>query len=404
VSLGKEKMPLSERISRIKPSPTLAINAKAQELRRQGVNVISFGVGEPDFDTPKHIRDAAVRAMEEGFTRYTAVGGIDELKDAIIEKFKQDNNLDYDRPEVMVSCGGKHVLYNLAQALLNPGDEVIIPAPYWVSYPPIAILAGATPVIVQTDEADNFKLSPSALEEAITSRTKLLVLNSPSNPTGSVYTLEELERLAEVISRHDLYVVSDDIYEKLLFDGLAFANIAQVDGMKDKIFVANGVSKSYAMTGWRIGYVAGPSEVIAGMTKIQSQSTSNPNSIAQKAAVAALRGPQDVIEEMIDAFDKRRRYLVDRLNGIKNVSCNTPQGAFYTFPNFSYYFKGREGEKQINDSAGLAEYFLTEAKVAIVPGIAFGADNFIRFSYATGLEVIKEGIDRIEDALGKLSF
>ncbi len=397
-------MPLSERISRIKPSPTLAINAKAQELRRQGVNVISFGVGEPDFDTPKHIRDAAVQAMEEGFTRYTAVGGIDELKDAIIEKFKKDNALDYDRPEVMVSCGGKHVLYNLAQALLNPGDEVIIPAPYWVSYPPIAILAGATPVIVQTDEADNFKLSPSVLEEAITSRTKLLVLNSPSNPTGSVYTIEELERLAEVISRHDLYVVSDDIYEKLLFDGLTFANIAQVEGMKDKIFVANGVSKSYAMTGWRIGYVAGPREVIAGMTKIQSQSTSNPNSIAQKAAVAALRGPQDVIEEMIDAFDERRKYLVGRLNGIKNVSCNTPQGAFYTFPNFSYYFKGRKGEKQINDSAGLAEYFLTEAKVAIVPGIAFGANNFIRFSYATSLEVIKEGLDRIEDALNKLSF
>ncbi len=397
-------MPLSERISRIKPSPTLAINARAQELRRQGVDVISFGVGDPDFDTPKHIREAAVRAMEEGFTRYTAVGGIDELKDAVIEKFENDNGLDYDRPEVMVSCGGKHVLYNLAQALLNPGDEVVIPAPYWVSYPPIAILAGATPVTVRTDEADNFKLSPSALEGVITTRTKLLVLNSPSNPTGSVYTVEELERLAEVILRHDLYVVSDDIYEKLLFDGLTFSDIAQTAGMKDRTFVVNGVSKSYAMTGWRIGYVAGPREVIAGMTKIQSQSTSNPNSIAQKAAVAALRGPQDVIGEMLAAFDKRRRYLVERLNGIKNVSCNTPQGAFYTFPNLSYYFNGRADEKQINDSAGLAEYLLTEARVALVPGIAFGADNFIRFSYATSLEVIKEGLDRIEDALSKISF
>jgi aspartate aminotransferase len=397
-------MPLSDRIARIKPSPTLAINAKAQELRRQGVDVISFGVGEPDFDTPKHIKEAAIQAMNEGFTRYTAVGGIDELKDAIIEKFKKDNNLDYDRPEVMVSCGGKHVLYNLAQALLNPGDEVIIPAPYWVSYPPIAILAGATPVIVETDEADNFKLSPSALEKAITSRAKLLVLNSPSNPTGSVYTLEELEGLAEVILRHNLYVVSDDIYEKLLFDGLTFVNIAQVAGMKERTFVVNGVSKSYAMTGWRIGYVAGPREVVAGMTKIQSQSTSNPNSIAQKAALAAIHGPQDVIEMMVDAFDKRRRYLVERLNGIKHVSCNTPQGAFYTFPNLSYYFKGSAGEKPINDSKGLAEYLLTVARVASVPGIAFGADSFIRFSYATSLEVIKEGLDRIEDALGKLSF
>ena len=397
-------MLLSDRIARIKPSPTLAINAKAQELRRQGVDVISFGVGEPDFDTPNHIKEAAIQAMNEGFTRYTAVGGIDELKDAIIQKFRDDNNLDYDRSEVMVSCGGKHVLYNLAQALLNPGDEVIIPAPYWVSYPPIAILAGATPVIVPTEEGDTFKLTPSALERAITSRTKLLILNSPSNPTGSVYTLEELEGLAEVILRHNFYVVSDDIYEKLLFDGLKFVNIAQVAGMKDRTFVANGVSKSYAMTGWRIGYVAGPREVVAGMTKIQSQSTSNPNSIAQKAALAAIHGPQDIIKMMVGAFDKRRKYLVERLNRIKHVSCSTPQGAFYTFPNVSYYFKGRAGDREISDSAGLAEYLLTAAKVALVPGIAFGADNFIRFSYATSLEIIKEGLDRIEDALSKLSF
>lgn len=398
-------MSLSGRISHIKPSATLAINAKAQELRKQGVDVISFGVGEPDFDTPRHIRDAAIQAMEEGFTRYTAVGGIDELKDAVCEKFRKDNNLDYDRSEVMVSCGGKHVLYNLAQAILNPGDEVIIPAPYWVSYPPIAILAGADPVVVQTDEANDFKLSASALEGAITSRTKLLVLNSPSNPTGSVYTLEELERLADVMLKHDIYVVSDDIYEKLIFDGGMFANIAQAaPGMKKKTFVLNGVSKSYAMTGWRIGYVAGPSEVIAGMTKIQSQSTSNPNSIAQKAAVAALCGPQDEIATMLTAFDERRKYLVQRLNGINNVSCNTPGGAFYTFPNFSHYFKASFGGKQIANSAGLAEFLLTEAKVALVPGIAFGADSFIRFSYATSMALIKEGVDRIENALGRLVF
>jgi aspartate aminotransferase len=242
------------------------------------------------------------------------------------------------------------------------------------------------------------------LEKAITSRTKLLILNSPSNPTGSVYTLEELEDLAEVILRHNFYVVSDDIYEKLLFDGLTFVNIAQVAGMKERTFVVNGVSKSYAMTGWRIGYVAGPREVVAGMTKIQSQSTSNPNSIAQKAALAAIQGPQGVIKMMVDAFDKRRKYLVERLNGITHVSCRMPQGAFYTFPNFSSYFKGRASDKQISDSAGLAEYLLTVAKVALVPGIAFGADRFIRFSYATSLEVIKEGLDRIEGALGKLSF
>ena len=396
-------MLVSKRIRAIKPSPTLAMNAKALSMRAAGIDVISFGVGEPDFDTPKHIRDEAVRAMEEGFTRYTAVGGIPELKDAITEKFRRDNNLGYERDEVMVSCGGKHVLYNLAQALLNPGDEVIIPAPYWVSYPPIVILAGADPVIVGTGEADDFKLSPESLETAITPRTKLLILNSPSNPTGSVYTEFELEALAEVILKYDIWVVSDEIYEKLIFDNRPFWSIAQVsEEVKSKTFVINGLSKTYAMTGWRIGYAAGAGEVIAGMTKIQSQSTSNPNSIAQKAAVAALNGPQDSIQTMLRAFDQRRKYLLQRLNAIAGVHCNVPGGAFYAFPNFSYYFNAKTEGTTIKNSADLCEYLLIKAHVALVPGIAFGDDNFVRFSYATGLETIKEGLDRIEDALGKL--
>jgi len=397
-------MLVSERIKAIKPSPTLAINAKAVSMRQAGVDVISFGVGEPDFDTPMHIRQAGVRAIEEGFTRYTAAGGIPDLKEAIVEKLRFDNNLSYEREEVMVSCGGKHVLYNLAQATLNPGDEVIVPAPYWVSYPPIVVLAGASPVIVETGEAEDFKLSPDALESAITARTKLLVLNSPSNPTGSVYTYRELERLAEVILRHDISVVSDEIYEKLIFDGKPFCSIAQVsEELKGKVFVVNGVSKTYAMTGWRIGYVAGAREVISGMTKIQSQSTSNPNSIAQKAAVAALTGPQDSVGHMVQAFDERRKYLVGRLKAMPGIRCNMPVGAFYAFPNCGHYFKTDPQGRDIKGSANLCEYLLTEARVALVPGIAFGADDFVRFSYATSLEAIKEGVDRIEEALKRLS-
>jgi aspartate aminotransferase len=396
-------MILSERISHIKPSPTLAMNAKALSMRAAGIDVISFGVGEPDFDTPKHIREAAKRAIEEGFTRYTAVSGIPELKDAIVEKFKRDNNLSYEPDEVMISCGGKHVLYNLAQAILNPGDEVIIPAPYWVSYPPIVLLAGASPVVVGTQEADDFKLSPGSLEAAITPRTKMLILNSPSNPTGLVYTESELRALAEVTLKHNIWVVSDEIYEKLIFDDRPFYSIAQVsEETKSKTFVVNGVSKTYAMTGWRIGYVAGPREVMAGMNKIQSQSTSNPNSIAQKAAVAALNGPQDSINDMLEAFDERRKYLLQRLNAIKGVHCNVPGGAFYAFPNFSHYFNAKTEGETIRGSVDLCEYLLTEARVALVPGAAFGDDSFIRFSYATGLETIEEGFDRIESALGKI--
>ena len=397
-------MLLSERIRGIKPSATIALNAKALAMRAEGIDVISFGVGEPDFDTPEHIRAAAIRAIEEGFTRYTAVGGIPELKDAIIEKFRRDNDLDYEPDEVIVSCGGKHVLYNLAQAFLDPGDEVIIPAPYWVSYPPIVMLAGGNPVIVSTAEADDFKLSPESLEKAITPRTKMLVLNSPSNPTGSCYTESELRALAEVILKHDIWVMSDEIYEKLVFGDTRFWSIAQAgDEMKSKTFVVNGLSKTYAMTGWRIGYVAGAREVIGGMGKIQGQSTSNPNSIAQKAAVAALRGPEDFLQAMIDAFDERRKHLVERLNAISGIHCNLPGGAFYAFPNVSRYFNVEADGNTIKDSADLCEYLLNQARVALVPGIAFGDDDFIRLSYATGLDKIDEGLDRIEAALKRLA-
>lgn len=394
---------LAKRVRAIKPSPTLAMNAKAVAMRQEGVDVISFGVGEPDFETPRHIRQEAVRAMEEGFTRYTAVGGVPELKDAIIEKFRVDNGLEFDRDAVMVSCGGKHVLYNLAQAILDPGDEVIIPAPYWVSYPPIAVLAGAEPVIVPTEADHDFKLSPEALEEAITPKTKLLVLNSPSNPTGAVYTRSELEALAQVVLRHDIFVVSDEIYEKLIFDDQDFFSIAQVsEAVKARTFVVNGVSKTYAMTGWRIGYVGGPKEVVAAMTKIQSQSTSNPNSMAQRAAIAALTGPQDSVLEMKRAFDDRRNVLVDRLNALQGVVCKRPQGAFYAFADFSRYYGKEKDGHALTGSAALCEYLLTQAHVALVPGVAFGADKFIRFSYATSLDSIKEGLDRIAEALKPL--
>jgi len=396
-------MLLSKRIQSIKPSPTLAMNAKAVSMRQAGVDIISFGVGEPDFDTPEHIRAAAKTAMDEGMTRYTAVGGIPELKEAVIRKFREDNNLTYGPEEVMVSCGGKHVLYNLAQAILDPGDEVIIPAPYWVSYPPIAVLADAKAVVVPTSSENDFKLSPEILQQAVTDRTKLLVLNSPSNPTGSVYSRSELESLAAVVLEHDLFVVSDEIYEKLIFDDVSFCSIAQLgDDIKARTLIVNGVSKTYAMTGWRIGYAAGNSDVIAAMTKIQSQSTSNPNSIAQKAAIAALTGPQESVQEMVRIFAERRMYLVNRLNGIPGIRCKTPQGAFYAFADFSDYFPLKKDGQPMGGSANLCEYLLTEGRVALVPGIAFGADDFIRFSFATSLESIEKGLGRIEEALQKL--
>ncbi len=391
---------LSSRTKNLKPSPTLAITAKAKSMTAQGIHVVSFGAGEPDFDTPDNIKKAAIKAIEGGFTKYTPVGGIDELKDAIIQKFQKDNQLTFRRSEILVSCGGKHSIYNLAQALFDQGDEVIIPAPYWVSYPVIVELANATPVIVETNEEDEFKLKPEDLIRAITPKTKALVLNSPSNPTGSAYTKKELEKIAEIVISRNIFVISDEIYEKIVYDGFQFVSIASLaEEIKKNTIIVHGVAKTYSMTGWRIGYTAGPEEIITAMNNIQSQSTSNPNSIAQKASVEALLGSQQEVNKMVAAFAQRRDYIVDRLNGMRGVSCYKPVGAFYVFPNFSS-FNGRSYQgKKIGNSSDLAAFFLDVGRVAVVPGIEFGAGAFQRLSYATSMEDIREGLSRIEEAL-----
>ena len=395
---------LSNRAKSLKPSPTLAINAKAKSMQAQGIHVISFGAGEPDFDTPENIKLAAKKALDEGFTKYTAVGGIDELKDAIINKFNRDSYLTYKRSEIIVSCGGKHSFYNLAQAIFDQGDEVIVPAPYWVSYPPMVTLANATPVIVETTEKNEFKITPEDLKKAITPKTKALIINSPSNPTGSAYGKKELEKIAEIAISKNFFVISDEIYEKIVYDGFEFISIASLnEEIRKRTIIVHGVAKTYAMTGWRIGYTAGSEEIISAMNNIQSQSTSNPTSIAQKASVEALIGPQNEVERMVAAFGQRRNYIVDRLNKTPGVFCYKPVGAFYVFPNFSsYYGKSYQGKK-IENSTHLADFFLDVARVAVVPGVEFGADPFERLSFATSMENIKEGLNRIEESLKKLS-
>lgn len=396
-------MILSDRALKIKPSPTLAIDAKAKAMKAQGIDVVNFGVGEPDFDTPENIKEAAIKAIKEGFTKYTPVGGIDALKDAVIEKFKKDNGLDYTREEIIISCGAKHSLYNINQAILSPGDEVLIPSPYWVSYPDQALLNDAVPVFVKTYEKDSFMLRTESLKAHITPKTKLLILNSPSNPTGLTYDRKTLEGIAEIVLKNNMYVVSDEIYEKLIYDGVKHISIASLGKeIKQRTIVVNGLSKSYAMTGWRIGYAAGPKDIIKAMTNIQSQSTSNPTSIAQKAAVEALMGSQDFIKTMLNEFDKRRKYLVDSLNKITGLSCLTPTGAFYAFPNTSALYGKHHNGKPINSSSDLAMYFLEEAKVALVHGAAFGDDNYVRLSYATSIDMIKKGVERIAEAIQKL--
>jgi aspartate aminotransferase len=393
---------LSGRVTKIKPSPTLAIDAKAKAMKASGEDVINFGVGEPDFDTPEHIKEAAVRALKDGFTKYTAVGGIDPLKDAIIGKLEKDNGLVYKREEIIVSCGAKHSLYNIAQALYGPGDEVIIPAPYWVSYPDQVIMNDATPVIVETDESNSFMITPDDLVNNVSDKTKALILNYPANPTGCAYDMNTLQEIAEIAVKHKFIIVSDEIYEKLTYDGIKHTSIASLGKeIQSRTLVVNGLSKSYAMTGWRIGYTAGPAEIVKAMTKIQSQSTSNPNSIAQIAAQEALTGSQEFLSEMIDQFDSRRKFLVNELNNIDGIHCTMPKGAFYVFPNTSRLYGKTYGGKQISSSSDLALYLLEEAKVALVPGNAFGNDNHVRISYATGLDDIKRGIGRIKTALGK---
>jgi aspartate aminotransferase len=395
---------LSERARKVKPSPTLAIDEKAKALKGQGFDIVNFGVGEPDFDTPENIKEAAIKAIKDGFTKYTPVGGIDTLKDAVIEKFKKDNRIDYSREQVIVSCGAKHSLYNIAQALLSPGDEVLIPSPYWVSYPEQVLLNDALPVFVKTYETDSFRVKPETIESHITKKTKILIINSPSNPTGLTYDKKSLEKIAEIALKHKLYLVTDEIYEKLIYEDVRHFSIASFGKeIKDRTIVVNGLSKSYAMTGWRIGYAAGPKEIIKTMTNIQSQSTSNPTSIAQKAAVEALTGPQYFIKRMRDEFDMRRRFLVSELNSIPNMSCITPTGAFYAFPNVSKLYGKSFHNKKISSSSDLALYLLENAKVALVHGEAFGDDNYLRISYATSIDEIKKGIERIKEAINSLS-
>ncbi|MBI4634692.1 MAG: pyridoxal phosphate-dependent aminotransferase [Deltaproteobacteria bacterium] len=397
-------MNLASRINSIKPSATLAITSKANALKAEGRDIIGFGAGEPDFDTPDHIKKAAIKAINDGFTKYTPVGGIEELKDAIIAKLKRDNNLTYKRSETVVSCGAKHTLYNLAQVLFQEGDEVIVPSPYWVSYTDIIILSGAKPVIVKTSVSAGFKMTPNQLENAITTRTKAVILNSPSNPTGATYTREELAALAEVIVRKGILVITDDVYEKIIYDGFPFSTIASVsEEVKGLAVVVNGVSKAYAMTGWRIGYAAGPEQIISAVAKLQSQNTSNPTSIAQKAAVEALNGPQDSVSDMAREFEKRRDIIVAALNAIPGVSCFKPQGAFYVFPDFSGVFGRSCKGKPISTSTDLATYLLDEANVAVVPGIEFGHDAFIRLSYASSMKLIQTGVERIREAVKNLS-
>jgi aspartate aminotransferase len=396
-------MKLADRVNKIQPSPTLAIDAKAKALKAQGVDIIGFGAGEPDFDTPANIKEAAKKAIDAGFTKYTAVGGTDELKDAIIAKLKNDNGLVYTRNEVSAACGAKHSLYNISQALVQEGDEVIIPAPYWVSYPDQVILAGGKPVFIETDETSAFKITPEQLEKAITKNTRALILNSPCNPTGTTYSKEELKLLGEVCLKHDFIIITDDIYERLLYDNQTFCNIVNaVPALQSRVIVVNGVSKTYSMTGWRIGYAAGPAEIISAITKMQSQSTSNPSSIAQKAAVEALNGPQDAVAKMVVEFAKRRTYIVGRLNEIPGVTCFNSTGAFYAFPNISQLYGKSHNGVAINNSSDFAAYLLEHAKVALVPGIAFGADKFARLSYATSMENISKGMDRIEAAVKNL--
>jgi aspartate aminotransferase len=396
-------MKLAQRATQIKPSATLTINAKAKALKQKGVHIISFGVGEPDFDTPLHIQEAAMQAIRDGHTRYTAVSGINELKDAIVDVIQKDYGLTYRRENVLVSCGGKHALYNLFQSLLDPGDEVVVPAPYWVSYPDMVELTGAAAVTVPTLEADGFKLQAAQLEKVLTPKTRMVILNSPSNPTGAHYRRDELEALAEVVLKHDLIVLSDDIYYRILFEGQEWINMAMLsERLKERTFIANGVSKTYCMTGWRIGYLVGNAAVLAAASKIQSQSTSNPCSIAQWASVAALNGPQDAVQEMVEIFRERCRYVLARLAEIPGVSCHRPAGAFYVFPNFSCTFGKSANGHMISNSLDLADYLMEKANVAVVPGSAFGEDSCLRFSYALSMEELTEGFNRLVAAIAAL--
>ena len=389
---------LSQRVQRVKNSPTLAVSARAAELRAAGKDIIGLGVGEPDFETPEHIKRAGIEAIKQGMTRYTAVDGTAELKSAIIAKFKRDNGFDFAADQILVSCGGKQSFYNLTQALLNPGDEVIIPAPYWVSYPDMVRLADAEPVIIQAGLDQRFKITPEQLNAAITAKTRLFVINSPSNPTGVAYSKNELAALGDVLLKHPkIIIATDDMYEHILWADEPFSNILNAcPDLLPRMMVLNGVSKAYAMTGWRIGYAGGPRTLIQAMKKIQSQSTSNPASISQAAACAALDGDQSCITPMLTAFRERHDFVTTQLREIDGVRCETADGTFYSFPDFSAVIKRMDG---INNDVDLAEYLLNTAGIALVPGSAFGAEGYLRLSFATSMEILENALRRLKKAL-----
>ncbi|MFQ5949289.1 MAG: pyridoxal phosphate-dependent aminotransferase [Nitrospiria bacterium] len=393
-------MHLAERTKAIKPSATLTLSAKAKSLKAQGVDVIDLTSGEPDFDTPEFVKEAARQALRDGFTKYTPTSGIDELKAAIIEKLQKDNGLTYEKSQIIISCGAKHSLYNISQVLFEPGDEVIIPVPYWVTYPDQVRLSGATPVFVQSREEEGFQIQFEILKAYLTPRTKAIILNSPCNPTGSVYDQSTLDHVAGIMMERDLYVISDEIYEPFMYDGFRHVSIATISSdIKRRTLLVNGVSKAYAMTGWRIGYTAASKEIVDAMNTVQSQSTSNPTSIAQKAAVAALRGGQSFTQTMVAEFDRRRRYIVERLNKLPGISCPLPRGTFYAFPNVSALYSKYYRDKPLSSATDVADLFLEKAKVVVVPGEPFGAPGYLRLSYTTPMKELASALDRIEAAL-----
>ena len=395
-------MVISKKISQISPSPTLSITAKAKKMQADGINVIGFGAGEPDFDTPVNIKEAAKKAIDKGFTKYTPTAGTKELKDAICAKFKKDNSLEYSPDEIIVSCGAKHSIFNIIVTLCNECDEIILPSPYWVSYPEMVKVAGAKTVMLNTTKEINFKITPEQLEKAIRPNTKLLILNSPSNPTGMVYSEGELKELSKIITKAGIYCISDEIYEKVIYDQQHVSIASFGEEIKKKTIVVNGASKAYSMTGWRIGYAAGPKEIVQAMSNLQDHSTSNPTSIAQAASVEALTGSQDDLEKMVREFKKRRDFMVDRVNAITGIRTIKPQGAFYCWVDISGILKKSVDGKKIMNSMDLTDALLNGAHVAVVPGVVFGDDNYIRLSYATSTENIIEGLNRIERFIEKL--
>lgn len=397
-------MKLAARTTRIVPSVTLNISATAKSMASQGVDVVNFSAGEPAPDTPEVVKAAAKAAITDGFTKYTPASGIDELKQAIVEKFSRDQGIRYETSQILVSCGAKHTLYNVAQALLDPGDEVIIPAPYWVSYPDIVRLADGQPVILETKESDGYAIDPKQLEAKVTPRTKALILNSPSNPTGTLYTRETLEAVADAAKRHGFLVISDEIYEQLVYGDTPFLSIVSVaPGIADQTLVVNGVSKAFSMTGWRIGYAGGPKTLVSAMSIIQSQSTSNPTSISQKAAVAALRDGTPFFKELLTDLTPKRRLMIDTLNAIPGITCPTPAGAFYAFPNVSGVLGKQHANGTITTPADLATYLLHEAHVACVPGEPFGSPHHLRLTYTPTLDAIERGLNRVEKAIRALT-